>query len=80
MQSRNWERFGIDGDTLVARVARIKPFALGPALRAFYALYAERFAKPRRGDKTPSTTRTYTRSSASYPRRASSTSSRMGGT
>jgi hypothetical protein len=50
---RRWGDFRIEGDLLEQRIARIEPFDLGEALRAFYGLYAERFGKPRWGDKTP---------------------------
>lgn len=52
-RSRNWSNFQVDASTLLDRVSRIDPFDTGAALRAFYALYAERFGKPRWGDKTP---------------------------
>jgi hypothetical protein len=48
-----WPDFHVDADALRERVARAGRFDLGEALRAFYALHAERFGKPRWGDKTP---------------------------
>jgi hypothetical protein len=48
-----WPDFHVNADALRERVAHIRPFDLGDALRAFYALYAERFGKSRWGDKTP---------------------------
>lgn len=50
---RRWEDFQMEGALLRCRVADIEPFDLGEAVRAFYKLYAERFGKPRWGDKTP---------------------------
>lgn len=51
--SRKWHSFVVDTDSLRKRVDAIEPFDLGEAFRAFYRLYAERFNKPRWGDKTP---------------------------
>jgi hypothetical protein len=48
-----WPNFHIDADILRERVAALDPFAVGDACRVFYQLYAERFGKPRWGDKTP---------------------------
>ena len=53
MSHRRWGDFRIEGNLLARRIAAIEPFDLGEALRAFYELYAERFGKPRWGDKTP---------------------------
>jgi hypothetical protein len=50
---RRWGDFRIEASLLTQRVSGIEPFDLSEALRAFYELYAERFAKPRWGDKTP---------------------------
>jgi Sulfotransferase family len=50
---RRWSDFGLDPDDLRRRFARLRPFAVGDAIRAFYAAYAERQGKPRWGDKTP---------------------------
>lgn len=50
---RNWKDHGIDEDALARRISAIEPFDPGEAARAFYELYAEKFAKPRWGDKTP---------------------------
>jgi Sulfotransferase family len=50
---RRWEDFGIERDEYLARLRKTKPLEAGPAIRAFYALYAERQGKPRWGDKTP---------------------------
>jgi len=48
-----WGDHGIDDLLLEQRIYEIKPFDLSAALRTFYRLYAERFRKPRWGDKTP---------------------------
>ena len=50
---RRWGDFQIGEDLLRRRISGIEPFDLGEALRAFYGLYAEKFGKPRWGDKTP---------------------------
>lgn len=50
---RRWPDFHLDRDLLEARLAALEPWSAGDALRSFYRLYAERFAKPRWGDKTP---------------------------
>jgi hypothetical protein len=50
---RRWGDFRIEEGLLRQRIVAIEPFDLGEALRAFYGLYAERFGKPRWGDKTP---------------------------
>ncbi|WP_228282152.1 sulfotransferase [Rubrobacter tropicus] len=50
---RRWEDFKLEKRLLAERIAAIEPFDLGQALRAFYGLYAQRFGKPRWGDKTP---------------------------
>ena len=48
-----WPDFHIPADALAARFAAIPSFTVAEGLRAFYALYAARFSKPRWGDKTP---------------------------
>jgi hypothetical protein len=50
---RRWEDFGIEREQYLARLRQIHPLEAGPAIRAFYDLYAERTGKPRWGDKTP---------------------------
>jgi hypothetical protein len=52
-QRRRWGDFGIDETELLASLEAVEPFNTTDALRAFYALYAERHGKPRWGDKTP---------------------------
>jgi hypothetical protein len=49
---RRWAGSHVDGYALKERVAAIRPFSMSDALRLFYALYAERFGKPRWSDKT----------------------------
>ena len=53
MSRGRWQDLGINGDLLAQRVAAIEPFDLREALRELYGLYAEKFGKPRWGDKTP---------------------------
>lgn len=50
---RRWEDFKLEEPVLAERIAAIESFDLGQALRVFYGLYAQRFGKPRWGDKTP---------------------------
>lgn len=50
---RRWGDFGLDADELLERLRAIAPLEAGPAIRAFYELYAEKQGKPRWGDKTP---------------------------
>lgn len=49
----NWPDFHLDAGHFVDQLAAIRPFDVGLGLRLFYRLYAERFGKPRWGDKTP---------------------------
>jgi hypothetical protein len=51
--ARQWGDFALDRDELASRFRKAEPLDAGNALRAFYALYAERIGKPRWGDKTP---------------------------
>jgi hypothetical protein len=48
-----WPDFHLDPQTLRASIDRISPCSPADAARVFYRLYAERFGKPRWGDKTP---------------------------
>ena len=48
-----WRDFGIDTERLREALTAPGPFHLTPALRTFFRLYAQRFGKPRWGDKTP---------------------------
>ncbi|MDQ3760072.1 MAG: sulfotransferase [Actinomycetota bacterium] len=50
---RRWNDFGLGEDELLDRFEAIPKFNVSDALRAFYALYAEKQGKPRWGDKTP---------------------------
>jgi hypothetical protein len=50
----SWADFHLDAALLGARVRALAPFSVTAGLRAFYELYAQRFAKRRWGDKTPS--------------------------
>ena len=50
---RRWADFGLDEAELLDRLRAIEPLEAGPAIRAFYRLYAEKQGKPRWGDKTP---------------------------
>jgi hypothetical protein len=62
-----WPDFGLPPDDLRDRVATIRPFEIGAALRSFYLLYAERLGKPRWGDKTPPYLRRMTEIEAALP-------------
>ena len=46
-------RLGIPKETFRHIIKRIEPFSVSEGYRAFYRAYAERFGKPRWGDKTP---------------------------
>jgi len=48
-----WNDFGLASAQLWARFQAIEPFSVAAGYRAFYQAYAERFDKPRWGDKTP---------------------------
>ena len=48
-----FDLLGLDGDDVVERIVAAPP-TLGSALAAVYAAYAERYGKPRWGDKRPS--------------------------
>ena len=49
-----WDDYGLDAAVFTAASARLSPDAgAGEVLRLFYQLYADRFGKPRAGDKTP---------------------------
>lgn len=49
----NWSDFGIPEADFMAALERIRPFNVADGYRTFYRLYAQRFDKPRYGDKTP---------------------------
>ena len=48
-----WPDFGIPKETFRHIIQRLEPFSVSDGYRAFYRAYAERFGKPRWGDKTP---------------------------
>src|SRR6188472_2831340 len=50
---RQWGDLDTDPEDVVARWRQLERFESGPALRAFYEMYAERQGKPRYGEKTP---------------------------
>ncbi|HEU4803382.1 MAG TPA: sulfotransferase [Solirubrobacterales bacterium] len=50
---RQWGDLDTDPADVVARWRQLERFESGPALRAFYEMYAERQGKPRYGEKTP---------------------------
>lgn len=52
-QFETWIDFHLSHEAFADRLHRLDPFSLSDGLRCFYQLYAERFAKPRWGDKTP---------------------------
>lgn len=49
----NWHDFGLDRDAFAHALRAIEPFTVTDGQRAFYRLYAQRFGKPRWGEKTP---------------------------
>jgi hypothetical protein len=51
--TRNWRDFGLDPDDLVRQMRAAGATTPAAAIRAFFALYADRAGKPRFGDKTP---------------------------
>lgn len=50
----NWPDFHLDQGELRSRLDAVPTFTLGDGLRVFYQVYADKFGKPRWGDKTPS--------------------------
>ena len=48
-----WDDFKVSREAYYERLRALEPFTISDGLRAFYRLYAERFDKPRWGDKTP---------------------------
>ncbi|MDD5579390.1 MAG: sulfotransferase [Methylobacter sp.] len=48
-----WPDFGIDKEVLSDMLDQNGCFKIAPGIRAFYRAYANRFNKPRYGDKTP---------------------------
>jgi len=53
LSHRTWPDFHLDETLLRNRVNALNPFNLSDALRLFFQCYAERFNKPRWGEKTP---------------------------
>ena len=64
---RQWGDLHTDPDEVVARWRRLDRFEPGPALRAFYEMYAERQGKPRWGEKTPSYVKSMPKIEAALP-------------
>jgi hypothetical protein len=52
-EAPGWSDFGIQKRDFQAALAAIRPFHCAAGLRAFYRLYAQRYGKPRWGEKTP---------------------------
>ena len=50
---RRWQDFGIDAEEIRADWRALEPFDLREGVRLFYRRYADRFGKPRWGDKSP---------------------------
>src|SRR5688572_7375160 len=48
-----WLDFGIPAETFRLRLRQLDPFTVSDGFRLFYRMYAQRFGKPRGGDKTP---------------------------
>ncbi len=48
-----WDDFRVSKDAYFERIQRLDPFSNSDGIRTFYRMYAERFGKPRWGDKTP---------------------------
>jgi hypothetical protein len=53
LNHRRWGDFHLDSDELIQRFKESDLSNAGPAIRAFFKLYAEREGKERWGDKTP---------------------------
>lgn len=64
---RQWGDLHTDPADVVARWRTLNSFAPGPALRAFYAIYAERQGKPRYGEKTPAYVKSMLKIEAALP-------------
>lgn len=56
-----WADFGISAEDFRNRLDALEPFNVADGVRTFYRMYAERFGKPRWGDKTPLHCREMTR-------------------
>jgi hypothetical protein len=64
---RQWGDLHTEPADVVARWERLDEFAAGPALRAFYEMYAERQGKPRYGEKTPAYVRSMVKIEGALP-------------
>ena len=51
--AQTWPNFGLELAAVAQAFAALEPFSAADAIRAVFRLYAERFDKPRWGDKTP---------------------------
>ena len=51
--AREWEDFEISDEEMLGALRALPALRPGPAVRAFYEIYAERQDKPRYGEKTP---------------------------
>lgn len=51
--AREWGDFEISDEEMLGRLRALPSLRPGPAVRAFYEIYAERQGKPRYGEKTP---------------------------
>lgn len=68
MQSvRQWGDLHMEPEEVLERFRTLDRFEAGPALRAFYAIYAERQGKPRWGEKTPAYVRSMRRIEKALP-------------
>jgi hypothetical protein len=52
-EAPNWSDFGLAAEEFERRLRQLRPFTAAEGFRLFYRMYAERFGKPRWGDKTP---------------------------
>jgi len=64
---RRWPDYRLEAGELRERLDRIERLTAGDALRAFYALYAEKQGKSRWGDKSPSYVRRMRRVASALP-------------
>jgi hypothetical protein len=52
-EAPGWSDFHIPAEEFRARLQELRPFSVADGFRLFYRMYADRFGKPRWGDKTP---------------------------
>jgi hypothetical protein len=52
-ESPGWADFQISAEDFQRKLRELLPFSIAEGLRMFYRMYADRFHKPRWGDKTP---------------------------